>query len=182
MDQSILDLTPPAGCTPVVGSLLAQLRLSKYVIHLKLDRLTVRQLDFRTDQLRNSIGMLLKHMVLVEKMYQTYVFLGRQLDEQESALWHGSFPENFIFEKCNNKPIEYYFSLWDEVRAVTESHLREKRDEWLSDHPRGYLRRYGNHLYCLFHIMEDQLCHYGQIKNLISIQRTQDKPAEYDQR
>ncbi|HVI43862.1 MAG TPA: lanthionine synthetase C family protein [Chitinophaga sp.] len=170
MDESIMSLEIPSGYSKVIGGLVAQMRLTKHVIGLRVSNLTVSELDYIANGYDYTIGTLLKHMVLVEKLYQSVVFLQRDLNEQERQEWKGVLPGEFIIEKNIGNPVEYYLSIWDKVRESTESYLLDCTDEWLYQYPEGDLRSYGNHYYCLYHVLEDQLSHYGQIKTLMSLQ------------
>lgn len=57
----------------------------------------------------------------------------------------------------------------EEVRSYTLENLRLINDEWLYLYPKGKFSKLGNNFYCLFHTMEDQLCHYGQIRGMLKM-------------
>lgn len=169
MPSSILNLNSPPGYTSIVGTLVSQLNVAKFVITRKIKNLSRRELDASIANHANSIGTLLKHMIAVEKQFQSILFLNRDLNNEEISFWKGVLPTEHEFVQQAGYDIEYYLSLWDEVRNFTVKKLRGVDDDWLYKHPISEFASLGNNYYCIFHVLEDQLCHYGQIRAMLKV-------------
>ena len=167
MSENPLDLQAPGGYTSIISHLVAQLTMTKYVIVQKVKPLSVDNLDARIVNHANTIGLLLKHMIALEKRTQTIVFLNRDLNELEKTTWNEAFSPNLSLSITKANSIEFYLNLWEDVRNFTLEHLKAVDDAWLYKRPHGYLAGLGNNYYCIFHFMEDQISHYGQIKSMI---------------
>ena len=52
----------------------------------EVESLTVEEIDFLYDAESNSIGMLLAHMISVEKAYQIFTFENRDMTDDDSSI------------------------------------------------------------------------------------------------
>lgn len=154
---------------PKISGIIAFLELTKYFILEDVKNLSIEQLDYNYDQQSNSIGTLLKHVAFMEFNYQLVTFEGRRLNDVERQVWDGAIPGQLIRRSISNNSFSYYKNLWDSVRMLTISRLKEKNDDWLYMRPTGEFANWGNNYFCWLHVLHDQCCHHGQIK--ISLKR-----------
>lgn len=169
--EALVNIKPESGYPDAIGQIVGQLNFTKRIIINKVADLTQTELDARIPFHSNSIGTLLKHMIAVEKIQQTTLFEYRGLNANEKKVWAGSLPGHLSWERVNSHEIDYYIKLWEKVRNVTLTKLKSVEDNWLyfpANVNQGYTV---SNYYCLFHLMEDQLCHYGQIRGLIKTLR-----------
>ena len=127
--------------------------------------LTVEELDFLYDEEANSIGMLLSHLVAVEKAYQIETFEKRDLTEDElvpllPSLDLGSLGR----EKIKGHTIDYYMKQLAEKRNETIEKFKTLPDEWLYEQTPFWRDRPANNFFKWFHVFEDELSHRGQIR------------------
>lgn len=153
--------------TSKVGSLVAQLTLTKHTILNKVLGLSVTQLDTILPCSTNTIGTLLMHMSAMEKLHFNIIFLNRTFNSKEKEFWNGTIPGEFLPGSIQGHDINYYSEIWHNVRGQMLKCLENVEDKWLYNCPMGKLSNMGNNYYLIFHIMEDQLAHYGQIKSMM---------------
>ncbi|WP_432355931.1 DinB family protein [Sporosarcina sp. A2] len=138
--------------------------------------LTIPELDFLIHEDANSIGMLLAHMVSVEKAYQIDTFEKREYTEQDleelnPALDLGEAGR----EQIKGNPIEFYLEQMEKTRAKTIETFRTLPDSWLFERFPFWDEELTNNYFKWFHVMEDELNHRGQIRVIKKIMRTLEK-------
>lgn len=127
--------------------------------------LTVKELDFLYDEEANSIGMLLAHMVAVEKAYQIVTFENRDLtDEELTHLSPGLDLGSLGQEQFKGYTIDYYLQELSDVRNTTIERFKTLSDEWLFEQTPFWWDRPANNYFKWFHVFEDELNHRGQIR------------------
>ena len=131
-----------------------------------VNKLNVLQLDFTFDDKSNSIGTLLRHIAALEDYYQKIIFHNRYLNDLEREYWAGALPKQLIWRKTSGNDVNYYLELLSRVRSETMTMLSRKRDSWLFKGPIFREAPPFNNYFCLFHLVEEELAHLGQI-NLI---------------
>ncbi|MDJ1503299.1 DUF664 domain-containing protein [Xanthocytophaga agilis] len=156
---------PPDGCyTPCIGNLVSLLRYSRYSTLTCIHALTQYELDFYIDSKANSIGILLRHIAALETLFQCVVFEVRDLTPNEKEFWKGSLSGELYLRLVNGHELNYYINILEQTRNKTYESLKYKDDQWLFSETRYPFGSPVNNYYCLFHIMEDELNHLGQIK------------------
>lgn len=168
LDQLILGTAPSPKYSKMIGCIFGQMQLTKFLICRKIENLSQNQFDFEPDFPVSPISTLFKHMIYTEKFYQAIIFDNKLMTGDENAVWKGCLPNEFIPKLNRGRSFKYYQNLWDNVRSITERQLQLYDDDWLYQHRAGGLKGYGTNYFCLFHIMEDHLCHFGQIRTLIA--------------
>ncbi|MCR2820085.1 DinB family protein [Lederbergia panacisoli] len=131
----------------------------------EVKKLTVEELDFLYDKDANSIGMLLAHMVAVEKAYQIESFENRELTEEEMdelnpALDLGEKAR----EQIHSNNIDFYIKELDDTRRYTIETFKALPDEWLFQQTPFWFGEQANNYFKWFHVFEDELNHRGQIR------------------
>ncbi|MFQ5988835.1 MAG: DUF664 domain-containing protein, partial [Candidatus Methylomirabilales bacterium] len=124
-----------------------------------------RQLDYLHDAHSNTIGALLGHIAAVEVAYQVDTFEGRGLTAQERKQW-GMFLDlgDKARRESRGHPLDYYFTLLDEVRKKTLSELAKRNDDWLYEQTPFWGYQPANNYFKWFHVFEDEINHRGQIR------------------
>lgn len=127
--------------------------------------LSIEELDFLYDENANSIGMLLAHMVAVEKAYQIESFQNREvtdeeIDELNPALELG---EN-ARKQIKGNTIDYYLKELKDTRNKTIETFKTLPDEWLFQQTPFWFDQQANNYFKWFHVFEDELNHRGQIR------------------
>jgi len=168
MNYSVFDLIAPDDYAPKVGNLVALLRVTNSSLTKLVNTLTIEKLDANIKNHNNSIGTLLMHMAAMEYWFQVITFEGRDLNDQEREFWKGALPGELINRSIKNQPIEHYLSHLNNVRNSTYKKLLNCTDTWLYQKHEGAFESWGNNYYIWFHLIEDHLCHCGQIKSIIT--------------
>lgn len=162
-NDNTFDIVLSEDFTPQIQNLVALLNLSKTRIYNVVKSLSIKQLDFYFDNKSNSIGALLKHMAALEEMFRISTFHKRSFKKTEQVFWHDALSNNLSQKLIKGNPISYYTRLWDSVRDKTINDFKKEQDSWLYEHT----YKDHNNYFCWFHVMEDHICHLGQIKIII---------------
>jgi hypothetical protein len=126
--------------------------------------LTQAELDCVIHPDLNSIGMLLKHIAALAKFMHCRVFENRPLNNHEMEAWADALAPHMHLKLVHGREFAYYNSLLDESASSMRRSLLEKDDKWLFETCPEDTRRNQTNYYWLFHRMEDELCHIGQMK------------------
>lgn len=124
--------------------------------------LSMRQLDWYHDDKSNSIGSLLMHIGCLELICQLELFESRYLSSKEMKKWGIALPDELPKRLVEGYNIDYYLSNLADIREQTLRYLKIKPDLWLSNSKIDGSVIYDNY-FKLFHIMEDEIAHRGQI-------------------
>lgn len=153
-------ITEVNGFTPQIGHLIAMMSITRSLTIQEVKDLSIAQLDFNLDDKSNSVGTLLKHMAALETWYQAITFENRDLNEEEREVWKGALPGELNLKLVKGNELRYYLELLENVRLTTIRELRKKDDDWF------YVKSSSgaNNYFKWFHVMEDGICHRGQIK------------------
>ena len=156
-------IKPVPGFTPTIGHLVSMMSFARQTTLEQVTGLSVSQLDYLMDSESNSIGMLLEHLACVEEWYQEHLF-GREFGaaELERRTIGGALGAR-ARSSIGNNALEEYLRRLAKVRQVTLAELAERDDDWLFEEgPWG--GTVGNNYFKLFHVMEDELNHRGQMR------------------
>lgn len=125
--------------------------------------LSVEQLDHMYDAHSNSIGVLLGHLVARELQTQTILFDSPALCAEEARNWESGtelwYRARF---EMRGYGLNHYTAALEKVRDATLVELAQRDDLWLDQAIPQYAQP-ANVYYVLFHLIEDELCHRGQI-------------------
>jgi uncharacterized damage-inducible protein DinB len=131
----------------------------------EVKNLTVEQLDFLMNEEANTIGMLLEHLVSVEKAYQIESFENRDFTEEDFQMLNpGLNLGNPAREQIKGKPIDYYLTKLEETRNQTIEKFKILPDTWLFEQSPFWYDEPANNYFKWFHVIEDELNHRGQIR------------------
>jgi len=149
------------GYSPHIGTTIEMLEDLKRRVTNSVSHLSIEETDFLLDEEANRIGALIYHLAATEKYYQLYTFENRDFNSDEKiwdvALSLGSNAR----EAFQEKPIDYYLNIWDEVRKNTLSLLKTKDDKWFKSKVKNSRM---NNYWAWYHVMEHQANHMGQIR------------------
>ena len=143
----------------LMGTLFAMMRNVRHFLRTATRDLDADTLDAVPAPARNSIGALLAHVAAAERMLVNITVHGRQFDDDEE-----DFRAAFRFERnpLAGHDIAAYHEHLATVRARTLKLLRDKDEAWLLS-PTTFFGQPSNTLYYLFHMLQDESRHTGQI-------------------
>ena len=138
--------------------------------------LTVEQLDFLFNDEANSIGMLLAHMVSVEKAYQIDTFENRDFTDEDIQLLNPALElGDAAREQIKGNPIEYYLEELEQTRKKTIDTFGTLPDSWLFEQSPFWYGKPTNNYFKWFHVFEDELNHRGQIRLIKKMMHASEK-------
>ena len=130
-----------------------------------VENLTVEELDFLYDEDANSIGMLLAHMVSVEKVYQILTFENRDITQEEIGIVNpGLELGTDAREKIKGNTIDFYLSQLVTARNETIESFKTLPEDWLFEQTPFWNGNLSNNYFKWFHVFEDEINHRGQIR------------------
>ncbi|MBI1767320.1 MAG: hypothetical protein HYR67_02970 [Bacteroidetes bacterium] len=162
MTQDLI-IKPLANYTPQIGNLVSMMQLVRTHSLNIIGNLGVNQLDRLYDNKSNSIGALLMHNAALEAAHQAWLFEDRDLTRQELEYWYGFLPGQLGKLRITDHKSGYYIQILNEVRSKTLDYLMKKTDEWLYFEKIHSGKIKCNNFYLLFHLIEDEINHRGQI-------------------
>lgn len=153
------------GMSLEFSKLVSMMNYARETTIAEVQELTVEELDFLYDAEANSIGMLLAHMVSVEKAYQIETFYNREVTDEEinelnPALELGSKAR----EQIHGNMIDFYMKELTDVRNKTIETFQTLPDEWLFQQTPFWFDQQANNYFKWFHVFEDEINHRGQIR------------------
>ena len=147
------------------SKLVAMMEYTRITTLDEVRNLTVEELDFLMNEEANSIGMLLEHLVSVEKAYQIESFENRDFTEEDiQMLKPGLELGSLGREQIKGHPIDYYLTNLEETRNLTIEKFKTLPDTWLFEQAPFWYDEPANNYFKWFHVMEDELNHRGQIR------------------
>ncbi len=164
-EQNLYFIKEIQGYSPDIGKLVTMMEYTRYTTIEAIKGLTVEDLDYHFDDKSNSIGMLLTHMICVEKAFQIMTFEDRDLTDKEwEELSVGIILGDVAKRELRGKDIHFYLDRLSATRKETLLFFRTCNDEWLTkvstfgwDYP-------ANNHFKWFHVFEDEINHRGQIR------------------
>ena len=153
------------GLSQEFGKLVSMMDYTRVTTIREIESLTVEELDFLYDEKSNSIGMLLAHMIAVEKAYQIFTFENRDITDDDSSILNpGLELGNSAREKIKGNSIDFYLEQLAETRNKTIETFKTLKDEWLFEQMPFWDGLPTNNYFKWFHVFEDELNHRGQIR------------------
>ena len=172
---------PVEGFTPQVGRYVAQLTEVRDDLKHELSGLTIPQLDWHPNDHTESIATLLLHCDAVEWSWLHEDVLGRPSAEYTGD-WSEAMPIRVGVPQVTGMPVEHYLQKLDATRERTLAILRGFTDADLprlvgeADPPPGQEKR--SRLFTIdwviWHIIEHEATHVGQIELLRRLAPTHD--------
>jgi hypothetical protein len=169
MSKDLIIIPDQVNYTPAIGHLVAQMHFTRDKTAEVVRHLTMDQLDFNFDRISNSIGTLLKHIAANERYFQIRQFEQRSWGPNELDFWGDALQGQLYLRRIHGRDSRFYLELLEKVRMTTLEALRHLGDDWLMTN--SVSRRSGskkNNYFCLFHLLEDEISHLGQIKMTIN--------------
>ena len=108
---------------------------------------------------------MLKHIASLEYQFQLVTFANRKLNAAELKIWKGCFANELSLNYSKNHTSAYYISTLKKQRKNTLQGLKLKTNKWLLADNELYPQ--ANNLFFWYHLIEDELCHTGQIKYIL---------------
>ena len=163
MASRSLRIEPLAGYTPTIGRLVGILRYARQTTLAAVEGMSIADLDHLHDGSSNSIGALLAHIAAVERGYQCLMFEERAPSPRELAAWEPALTLGAEGRRLlRDKPLEHYVQELNEVRRLTLDSLAVRDDTWL-ERPLRAAPAMNAH-WGLFHVVEEEINHRGQIR------------------
>jgi len=136
-----------------------------------VERLDTDQLDRHAYPKMNSIASLLRHIACFTESTRLAIFESRRFNATELEYWSGALP-NLPLKSPGGYPLSYYTTLLAETSSRLHGQVSERSDDWLLA-PRGDSHTQNwNYYFKLFHLVEDEISHRGQIKLAIRLMRS----------
>lgn len=153
------------GLSLEFSKLISMMNYTRETTLVEVMDLSNSQLDFLINEKANSIGMLLAHMVAVEKAYQIDTIEKRELTEADMyklnpALTLGKPAQ----EQIKGNTIDFYVEQLDATRKKTIESFQILEDAWLFEQTSFWGAEPANNYFKWFHVFEDELNHRGQIR------------------
>jgi uncharacterized damage-inducible protein DinB len=156
------------GYSKDFSTLISMMDYTRRTTIQEVQNLSIEALDFRINGIGNSIGMLLAHLVAVEKIYQFLTIGGKDLPDDEIDRYADTLqPALDLGEAAttiNGNHAEYYLEDMRKTREITLDHFRTLPDSWLYETTPWWKNELGNNYFKWFHVFEDELSHRGQIR------------------
>ena len=164
VNDNLLLIDKKAGLSLEFSKLVSMMNYTRETTLAEVRDLSVEQLDFLMNDQANSIGMLLAHMVSVEKAYQIDTFEKRQITEEDvDVLNPGLDLGKKAQELIKGKPIEFYLDQLEQTRNKTIDTFKKLPDSWLFEQS-FWGENSVNNYFKWFHVFEDELNLRGQIR------------------
>src|SRR4051812_21353376 len=169
-------IEPLPGYAPIIGRLVGMLLYARKTTLAAVEGLSIAQLDHLHDDSSNSIGALLAHIAAVERGYQCITFENRAPSAVEQAAWEPALTLGAEARRVlRNHPLEHYTHELSEVRRLTLERLADRDDAWL-EQPLQAAPAINAH-WALFHVVEEEINHRGQIRWLRARLDSKPNPA-----
>ncbi|MYL32561.1 DUF664 domain-containing protein [Pontibacillus yanchengensis] len=160
-------IKPKENFTERIGELVCMLEHSREVTLSEISNLKKSDLDYLINDSSNSIGALLSHITSIEFIHQIISFERRDLTNGEFQKWGTALELGDKARKViRNHSIDYYLDELSQVRQNTLRYMKSKKDSWLFEENKWGNGVSYNNYYLWFHVMEDEINHRGQIREI----------------
>ncbi|WP_339252255.1 DinB family protein [Sporosarcina sp. FSL W8-0480] len=172
-NQGLFLIDQKNGLSLEFSKLASMMNYTRATTLAEVKDLTVEELDFLINDEANSIGMLLSHMVAIEKAYQIETFENRDFTEEDIEILNPALElGEAAREQIKGNPIEYYLEELEQTRKKTLDTFGKLPDSWLFEQAPYWGGQPMNKYFKWFHVMEDELNHRGQIRVIKKLLRT----------
>ncbi|MFV8368703.1 DinB family protein [Flavobacterium sp. LB2R40] len=149
------------GASPQIGAMISMLEDLKDRVEEAVKNMSQYEIDYLHDKEANRIGALVLHLAAAEAYYQVFTFENRDFNAEEKKKWEAALDlDEGGRDVFKGHDIQYYLSIYNEVRAKTIAELKKRDDAWFA---KVQPRYDWTNQYCWFHVMEHQSSHLGQI-------------------
>lgn len=164
-NQSLFLIDKKEGLSLEFSKLISMMNYTRETTLAEVMNLSVKQLDFLINEKANSIGMLLAHMVAVEKAYQIDTFEKRDITEEDIQMLNPGLDLGKVAqEQLKGNPVEFYLEQLEQTRKKTIGEFQTLQDSWLFEQTPFWEGKPTNNYFKWFHVFEDELNHRGQIR------------------
>ena len=159
-----LFIRPVEGYSPQLGILISQMQIVRNETLRITKNLSKYELDINLDDSSNSIGTLLLHISALELNFSHVGIYKTWFSELEWKKYKYAHSGKMIHRKIVNNELIYYIKSLEYSRKTLLDGLKMKDDKWLFSTVKNQQNTVkANYLYLLWHLMEDELKHQGQI-------------------
>lgn len=156
------------GYSKDFSTLISMMNYTRRTTIQGVQDLSVEALDYRINGTGNSIGLLLAHLVAVEKIYQFLTIEGKDLPDKEIDRYADTLqPALDLGEAAaiiKGNTAEFYLEDLKKTRDITLQHFQDLPDSWLYETTPWWEDEISNNYFKWFHVFEDELSHRGQIR------------------
>lgn len=164
-NQGLFLIDQKEGLSLEFSKLLSMMNYTRMTTLAEVKDFSIEQLDYLINEKANSIGMLLAHLVSVEKAYQIDTFEKREFTEEDIQMLNpGLELGDAAREQIKGNTIEFYLEQLEQTRKKTIDTFRKLPDSWLFEQTAFWGGNPANNYFKWFHVMEDELNHRGQIR------------------
>jgi uncharacterized damage-inducible protein DinB len=169
-EEKVRDLILEQDLTPKIALLYAQMQAARAELVETVENLTIQEIDFTPDTKKiESIGTLLLHIGGVEWSWIFEDIKGMEIDFEK---WKHGFPlrKEINIPQITSKDTEFYLKQLEEVRTEVYNFLLTLKDKDLEKKVIIEKRTF-TIKWILYHLIEHEIWHLGQIKLLIRLQK-----------
>jgi uncharacterized damage-inducible protein DinB len=156
------------GYSKDFSTLISMMNYTRETTIRGVQDLSVEALDFRINGTGNSIGMLLAHLIAVEKIYQFLTIEGKDLPDEEIERYAETLqPALDLGEAAaviSGNTADFYLEDMSVTRKKTLELFRTLPNSWLYETTPWWENEISNNYFKWFHVFEDELSHRGQIR------------------
>lgn len=175
-NQGLFIIDQKEGLSVEFSKLASMMEYTRVTTLDEVKDLAVEELDYLINDGANSIGMLLAHMISVEKAYQIDTFENRDFTEEDIQMLNPALDlGDAAREQIKGNPIDYYLEELEQTRKKTIDTFKTLPDSWLFEQSPFWYGKPTNNYFKWFHVFEDELNHRGQIRLIKKLMRTTEK-------
>lgn len=157
-------ILPAEGYSPHIGILISDFEYTRRNTLFLAKNLSVEQFDYNFDSLSNSIGTLLLHIAALEFDFLVKQIIKRKPTRLEAEKYMNAMGSNMKGRAIKGNSIEFYFEELTRNRNLIFKKLKNYDDDWLFSEISIPGNPPANNYFFFRHIIDDELCHQGQIK------------------
>ena len=150
-----------------IGLIYGMMEGIRRIVKEKAKKLKPVHLTWQPNRQTNTIGTLLLHIAEAELWWMQEVIAGKPLTKKQKEEFRYDLYGGENTKQIGQTSLDYLFSKMDRVRRQTRRILRK-----LSDRDLDKVHKFKNdritYGYILFHLIEHEASHAGQISNLIN--------------
>lgn len=151
--------------SPQIGALVQMMAYARLTTLQAVEEISQAELDTVPTGFSNSVGMLLAHIVAVDRLYQIASFQGiNPYAGDEFVPYLGAMTFGARGPKVEGRTLTELLTDLESTRAVTLHEFSQRDDAWLDSIMGAWPHFQPNHHWAWFHVMEDEVSHRGQIR------------------
>ncbi len=166
-DRIFWGLKTDKKLSPQIGLIYAMLEQNRRLVKDKARKLQPAHLLWRPDKKTNTVGTLLLHIAEAESWWMQEVIDGKPLTKKQKKEFRYDLYGGENTKQIGKTSLDYLFGKMNQVRRKTRRTLQK-----LSDRDLDKVHKFKNdgmtYGYILFHLIEHEASHAGQISSLIN--------------